>query len=390
VDPRARTLLEKLLLDAEKAGVGARVRPPALTKSALGEYRAERSLTAKESFETSMRAARAEGAVELQWDNAASSNGFIVRVDVLDKRRLAGFLGTVPLEDVMAQVRQKLAPLQERFPVIEEVVQAWSKMRSVRGMGTESVDDWIDAARTIDETRKMVERDELSAPIREVSARLFANSKRIEQLVVPTDVLLAGTIDTQPRETFEVWEELGLFREQHPVRLAGAVVLERDGVTARLDIPYVGLPAATIRRAVSRPNLVMTIEGQTTFHSEARRRCQEPVLLIFTAGMPSPAWRAMYGRLLQDLPVDVPIYHWGDIDEGGLRIAARLAQDAQAIGRAIEPWRMHPNDVPAEQRRPATAGTLARMQRYAQTASWTDLGQALREAGFTIEQEALE
>jgi Uncharacterized protein conserved in bacteria C-term(DUF2220) len=329
----------------------------------------------------------AEGS--LQWDDAASSNGFIVRVDVLDKRRLAAFLGTVPLEDVMAQVRQKLGPLQGRFPVIEEVLQAWGKMRSVRGMGTESADDWIDAARAIGETRKMVERCELSAPIREVSARLFANSKRIEQLFVPTDVLLAGTTDAQPREAIEVWQELGLFREERPVRLAGAVVLEREGVTARLDMPYVGLPATTIRRAVSRPSLVMTIENQTTFHSEARRRCQEPVLLIFTAGMPSPVWRAMYGRLLQDLPVDVPLYHWGDIDEGGLRIAARLAQDARAIGRAIEPWRMHPNDVPAEDRRPATAGTLARMQRHAELAGWTDLGQALFEGGFTIEQEGL-
>jgi hypothetical protein len=159
--------------------------------------------------------------------------------------------------------------------------------------------------------------------------------------------------------------------------------------TARLDMPYVGLPATTIRRAVSRPSLVMTIENQTTFHSEARRRCQEPVLLIFTAGMPSPVWRAMYGRLLQDMPVDVPLYHWGDIDEGGLRIAARLAQDAQTIGRAIEPWRMHPNDVPVEDRRPATAGTLARMQPHAELAGWTDLGQALLEAGFTIEQEGL-
>ena len=390
MDPRARILLEKLLRDAEKAGVGARARPPALAKSALGEYRAERSLMAKESFETSMRAARADRAVELQWDDAASSNGFIVRVDVLDKRRLAAFLGTVPLEDVVAQVRQKLAPHQERFPVIEAVMQAWGKMRSVRGLGTESVDDWIDAARAIGETRKMVERDELSAPIREVSALLFANSKRIEQLVVPMDVLLAGATDTQPREALEVWQELGLFREEHPVRLAGAVILERDGVTARLDIPYAGLPAATIRRAVSRPSFVMTIENQTTFHSEARRRCQEPVLLIYTAGMPSPAWRAVYGRLLQDLPGDVPIYHWGDIDEGGLRIAARLAQDAQSIGRAIGPWRMHPQDVPAERRRPASAGTLARMQRYAQTAGWTDLGQALLEAGFTVEQEALE
>ncbi len=44
-----------------------------------------------------------------------------------------------------------------------------------------------------------------------------------------------------------MWEELGLYREEHPVLLAGNVFIVRERVSACLDAPYTGLPAATIR-----------------------------------------------------------------------------------------------------------------------------------------------
>lgn len=52
MDPHARKLLAKLLLDAEKAGVGRRSRAAALTAMHLLEYSNLRSLRAKEDFET--------------------------------------------------------------------------------------------------------------------------------------------------------------------------------------------------------------------------------------------------------------------------------------------------------------------------------------------------
>ncbi|WP_088952662.1 Wadjet anti-phage system protein JetD domain-containing protein [Variovorax sp. HW608] len=65
------------------------------------------------------------------------------------------------------------------------------------------------------------------------------------------------------------------------------------------------------------PSQVLTIEDQTTFHVWAREHCDADVLCLYTAGMPSPAWRAMYLRLLSEFTAATPVLHWGDVDEAG-------------------------------------------------------------------------
>ncbi len=389
MDALARSCLERLLSSGEKLAAGRRSRAASLTKGDLDEYRRLASLQRKESFESTVIAARAEGAVDVIWDGGAAGSGFIERINLTDARRLGKFLGLTLTQDKVAEAHKRLAPMEATFPVVGEVIQRWSELRKTRGLGPESVEDWLDAARTIEFCKTFSVNQPLSLPIREASARLFNDSKRIERLTVPLDILLANSIAGELRDAPSVWQELGLFREEHPVLLSGNVVAEREGVTARLDTPYMGLPAGTVRRLASVPKMVLTIENLTTFHSEARRRWNEDLLLLYTAGMPSPAWRSMYMRILADLPADIPVYHWGDIDEGGFRIAATLAQDARTVGHTIQPWSMHPEDVPPDLRRKATPHTLDRIRHFANAAGWVVLGEAIAAAGFTVEQEGL-
>jgi hypothetical protein len=389
VDLQAKKLLGKLLLDAEKAGVGRRTRVPALTARHLLEYSNQRSLRAKEEFETTMRAAQAAGAVSLKWDGVGAKEEFICRVDATDAAALARFLGETPLRDQIAGVAEAFGPWMAQYPVLEEVIRRWEALWKVMALGPESTQDWLDAIRTIEYARVEPLATEGLLPVREASARLFKDSKRIEKLAAPLDVLLAGSIDAEIREPAEVWKELGLSREEQPVRMAGRVVIERSRVTSLLDEPYSAFPAPAVIRLATTPEMVLTIENQTTFHSEAARRCNEEVLLIYTAGMPSPVWRAMYRRLLKGLPAGVPVCHWGDVDEGGFRIASVLAMDAKATGHVLKPWRMSPGDVSVCHRVGASEGTLERMRRFAEAAGWAELGAAVAAAGFTVEQEAL-
>lgn len=388
MDTRACQLLEKLLRDGDKANAGVRSRVAALTQSNLATYRSERSLQAKEAFETTMLAARAHGAVSLIWDDPQEGNGFIKRVDLVDPRALAAFLGHPPLADVLAGASAQFAPYLERFPVLNDILQRWSQLRTVRTLTPASTLDWLDAVKVIDSARD-VAADAISVPIREASYRIFKDSKRIEKLVGPVDVLLCGSVEAAPREPAAVWEELGLFREEHPALLAGNVIMRRERVTACLDAPYGGFPATTVLGLGSVPQQVMTIENLTTFHSEARRRHTENVLLIYTAGMPSPAWQAMYSRILTDVPTGTPVFHWGDVDEGGFRIASLLAQSARVTGHELRPWKMHPDDVPIGARRKATSYVLERIRHFADAAGWSEVGNAVSEAGFTVEQEGL-
>ena len=389
MDALARTCLERLLLSGEKLAAGRRSRAASLTKSDLDEYRRLTSLQRKELFESTVKAACVEGAVDVVWDGGEAGSGFIERINLSDARRLGTFLGLTLTQDKVTEAEKRLMPMETTFPVVRDVIQRWSELRKPRGLGPESVDDWLDAARTIEFCKSFSVDQPLSLPIREASARLFNDSKRIERLTVPLDILLANSIEGEVRDAASVWQELGLFREEHPALLAGNVVAEREGVTARLDTPYVGLPAGTVKRLVSVPKMVLTIENLTTFHSEARRRSNEDLLLIYTAGMPSPAWRSMYKRILAELPTEMPVYHWGDIDEGGFRIAATLADDARKVGHRIQPWSMHPEDVPVDLRRQATPHTLERIRHFATAAGWMELGEAIAAAGFTVEQEGL-
>ncbi|OGS99023.1 MAG: hypothetical protein A3F73_10425 [Gallionellales bacterium RIFCSPLOWO2_12_FULL_59_22] len=390
MDTQARLLLEKLLSAGEKESAGRRSRQAALTASHLADYRSFTSLQKKESFDTTMRAAQVEGAVKLKWDNEHTEDGFIRRVDLLNAGKLAGFLGVVLVQDQVDQAEVQLAPFAVRFSVVQELMAHWRKLRKARGLGPDSVSDWLDAIRAIEVFRHEISGEVISMPVREASARLFNDSKRIERITGALDVLLANNIEAEVREPAAVWQELGLFREEHPVRLAGNVTIERERVTALLDRPYTGLPAGTVKRLASIPTMIMTIENLTTFHSEAKRSCDEPILLIYTAGMPSPAWRAMYVRLLHDLPNGVPVCHWGDIDEGGFRIAAVLAREALSVGYVLLPCTvMHPDNVPEERRKKATPHTLERIRHFAQMAGWDELGEAVATAGFTVEQEGL-
>lgn len=385
----ARDLLAKLLDAGNKHAAGARARAPALTATHLKPYSEIRSRQQKQECDETFLAARDAGAVTLQRDKQNPKEGLFERIDLVDVQALARFLGRSTYADQLAQTVAQLEPLKAEFPVILEVVARWSGMAKVRGLGPQDADAWTDAAKVI---RACAARSTgaISAPVREISARLFLDSKRIEALTPQLDVLLSGSVDESPRAATQVWQELGLFREEHPVLLAGFVHITRDRTTGLIDAPYLGLPAATILGVASKITEVITIENKTTFHSEAKRRQRDDVLLIYTAGMPSPAWRAMYMRLLKSLPTGTPIFHWGDVDEGGFRIASTIAAVCEAAGYKLQPYAMSPDDVPAEMRLKASARTLERIHHFACAAGWPNLGRSVLEAGFVAEQEALD
>lgn len=385
----AKDLLAKLLDAGNKHAAGARTRAPALTATQLKPYRELRSWQYKQECDETFLAARDVGAVKLQRDKLNPNDGLLERIDLVDMQALARFLGSSTYADQLNQTIEQLEQLKSEFPVIQEMIERWSSMAKVRKLGPQDSGSWIDAAKII---RACAARSQeaIAAPVREFSARLFLDSKRIEALTPQLDILLSGSIEDSPRAAAQVWQELGLFREEHPVLLAGHVHIARDRSTSLIDAPYMGLPATAILGALSLVTEVITIENKTTFHSEAKRRQDDKVLLIYTAGMPSPAWRAMYGRLLESLPRTTPIYHWGDIDEGGFRIASTIAATARGAGFSLQPYGMSPEDVPLEMRVEVSARTLERIHHFACAAGWPELGQAMREAGFVAEQEALE
>ncbi len=66
-----------------------------------------------------------------------------------------------------------------------------------------------------------------------------------------------------------------------------------------------------------------------------------------------------------------------------------IAAVARGAGFSLQPYRMSPEDVQLEMRVRASTRTLERIHHFACAAGWPELGQAMREAEFVAEQEAL-
>jgi hypothetical protein len=138
---------------------------------------------------------------------------------------------------------------------------------------------------------------------------------------------------------------------------------------------------------------LLSIENLASFHDAARAPGAASVLLLYTGGMPSPAWRAAYASILSHVSDALPVYHWGDIDEGGFRIAAVLAEVARRAGRTLRPWRMSPVDLPPAitklAAQPSGSQALA-MTRWAERCGWTSLADDLLAHPLLLEQESLD
>nr|WP_245187980.1 Wadjet anti-phage system protein JetD domain-containing protein [Frateuria flava] len=173
--------------------------------------------------------------------------------------------------------------------------------------------------------------------------------------------------------------------------LAGDGTVDLAGTTLPLVRPYLGLPVERVQAVATRAACVLTIENLATFHEAAVVAAGAPVLLIYTGGMPSPAWRAAYVRILRGMDAQPSVLHWGDIDEGGFRIAAVLAQAVKDAACVLRPWMMSPADLPpdAPGAREPTAASLARMCRWAERAGWNVVAEALRRRPVQLEQESL-
>lgn len=386
VDPLARKALMRLLRSADKHEAGVAVRRPSLTDAALAPYKALRGLREKEAFEAAMAFAQTEGAVTIRRPRH-DPQGFIERIDLADLGKLALLLGEVPHGVLVGQARGTMAPFTEAYPVLYEVLACWEKLKDVRGNGPDDAAQWTMACEAIAYARSQVALGAVETPVRDASSRLFKDSKRIEKLVSRIDVLLSGNVGDDARPDAEVLQELGLYREPQPVRLAGNIVVRRERGALPLDRPYCALPPSTVLGLGSAPLQLLTIENQTTFHVWARQHCDSGALCLYTAGMPSPAWRGMYLRLLAELPAGTPVLHWGDLDEGGFRIAAFLSRCAAETGRTLLPWRMRPAEVPEGLRRDAPPRTVERMVKYASEAGWDAIAAELAEAKIVAEQE---
>lgn len=279
------------------------------------------------------------GAVVAGWGDQGGEDRPLEWVRVRDVDVLADLLGVSTSVDQLQAAKEGLTSWLERYPRLSEVLQAWAMLRRVRALGPDSWRSWQDALQVLDALATKSGEDQV---IRVLSGHLFSDTKRIEQLLPQLDVLSGEGLASRPRGKWEVLKTLGLVKQPLPLLVAGVgTVLMREGPDCAIVRPYVGVAPRSVRGLVATPAWVLTIENLTTFHLAAEAMAgMTDGLVVYTGGMPSPAWVAGFRHLTEKLSQSATFYHWGDIDVGGFRIAARLREVAVSSDVSLQPWLM--------------------------------------------------
>ena len=392
----ANQALQKLLRRAENAsGREGAVRNVALRFSgeSMPAYASIETHAEKETCHGDLQLAEREGAITIEWDRRAGERNQVQRIRLADRDLLACFLGVVPRWDAVSRAADLFAPREAEYPVLARVLKLWRSGAKVRSTGPEDAGAWGDAVSVVSHCSLQVAAD---VPVRRLSARLTGDSKRIEQLSALIDVLIQGDVAAPARDPEDVFNEIGLVKFPPTLLIAGAIQVAIDKRNIAVDSAYLGFPPSAITGFTCSPAVaeLLTVENLTTFHEMVARRHGAPsAILLYTGGMPSPSWKRVYRLLLLSLPHEARVFHWGDIDAGGFRIADHLADCVDDAGRRLELHGMSPEALGLDTvtaRRPLTDVEVSVIERICVRRGWEAACHWVAKYKVAVEQESLQ
>jgi hypothetical protein len=234
-------------------------------------------------------------------------------------------------------------------------------------------------------------------PYRTFSVRVFNDSKRFDTLKRAIARLArCHQAEWRPLTNREILRELGLVANPDSLYLYGPWrLVDPHGQVMSLSefYPAVGIPsalAAGSRQVQVSASRVVCVENLAPFYELVRHEGRGLAALCL-AGNPSPANRHLLRRLAQELPRDVPLLLWADIDYGGLSI---LGQLREKVSPRFAPYRMDKDTLEAHAHwaQPLSAAderNLARLKNHPFLTDMVPLIEHALRRGIKLEQEAV-
>ncbi len=170
--------------------------------------------------------------------------------------------------------------------------------------------------------------------IRDLSVKLFSDSKRLEQIKSRAEGLLYK-YGEYPEKNL-ILEEYGLIQTPSYVMVKGNVILhfhdqELNVGMLRGDLAFSTESLRDITKIQVKGSRVITIENLTSFH---RFNCSEDEVAIYLGGYHNRVKRAFLKSMYRDNP-SVEYRHFGDIDAGGFYIFEHLKRKTGIPFRTI-------------------------------------------------------
>ncbi|MBT1070677.1 Wadjet anti-phage system protein JetD domain-containing protein [Pelotalea chapellei] len=290
----------------------------------------------KEALHAGLQEAEAARTVKLEWGKGYDSH-ILKRITLLDGPRLGQHLGVSLAATKADQARESLEAMlsgDESWirEFVEYILDRWRCNRPAAGM---LPGDMGAALLLVQALEAVAAGRHRNLDLRTFSTREFGNSKAMEGILSRFGAVWKR-YHPSDLATDELLNTLGLVKFPLPLLLRGDVILELAGrnVDCSGILPFVGLPPQSIRGlAITKiPDFVLTIENLASFNRYAAE-VQDEGLVIYTAGFPAPGVADFLRLLDSQLPEQIPFYHWGDIDEGGLKIFAYIQEHLQRLLR---------------------------------------------------------
>lgn len=276
------------------------------------------------------------GAIALEKNRFGHLTGEFARIRLIDAASLYKFLGRAPAPsnaDVALQTIEAAIPNILEDPLFRRIVRdgtsAWGANKSFMGMTPANVEAFVDVLRLAHGIINLAGRD---IDHRTFSRRTVKDSKALERYEGRVaQILRRWNSDFESDEAREILEACGIVRRAHLLFVKGPLSLVSDDLTLNgTSSLFIGLPWSSVQQAtLSEPvDYVITIENPTSFW----RYCLEVkgrYLALLTDGFPARDVLSGMGHFITAARSirNIPVFHWGDIDAGGVRIAAHLEDE---------------------------------------------------------------
>lgn len=294
---------------------------------------------AQDDLHRVLKDAERSGGIALEKNRLGRFTGELARVRLLNAEMLYKFLSRSSAESIADATHSTIGAsipeiVKDRFfkDIVEDAAAAWRLNKRFVGLTPANINAFITLLRLTHGIINLAGRD---IDHRTFSRRTVKDSKALEQSEGRVVQLLKRwNRNFEGDEPREILEACGIVRRAHVLFVKGPVRVSSDDLklegTGEL---FIGLPWSSVQRAVlSRPvQYIITIENPTSFW----RYCLEVkgcYLALLSDGFPARDVLSSMVHLVKSARSiqEAPIFHWGDIDAGGIRIAAHLEDAFEA------------------------------------------------------------
>jgi hypothetical protein len=319
-------------------------------------------------------------AIELRADLSAD-----LKIKLVNAEKLYSFLGRnnpVSRTSVLHKLQKKYATVPVIIDMLEQIADRWQRNKSwnaIKPGDVEAIEKLLHCA-----TQIRANQDDLD--YRTFLVRHGLATKFIEQNMARLIKLLKAFDEHPFVQGEDILNVYNLTKIRQPLLMRGELYCRGENLLSGFD--YVGFnPQQIIDRGVSVARAtkhVLMIENMVPFVRFCGTESDANSLILYTGGFPSRlALRAIH-TLVKQLPENVPVYYWGDIDGPGVAIFEHVREYFSQAGRTVQAVAMS-REILLE------FGTPDGWAPVKANANWSlgELAASIETSRITVEQEAL-